>query len=99
MPPVYCVGTSNLGDFLNGLPVLSGMQKKFGKFDLLIKKEMSKFKGIIEFLEYQDIFNKIEFHDPKEDGDKIALLFASWHPQYPIKNYRNNPNRPTETCG
>jgi hypothetical protein len=94
--PIFVVGTTNLGDFLNGLPVLSGLQKTYGKFDLLIRSEMAKFKGIIEFLEYQDIFKSVSFTELNDDI--ICYIMASWHPKFQIKNYRNNLNRPTETC-
>jgi hypothetical protein len=31
---IHLNGTANLGDFLNGLPVLSGISKTYGKYDL-----------------------------------------------------------------
>jgi hypothetical protein len=35
---IYLSGTANLGDFLNGLPVMSGISKAHGKYELIIKK-------------------------------------------------------------
>lgn len=92
---IYVAGTTNLGDFLNSLPVLSGLEKTYGKFDLLLRPEMSKFNGIIEFLEYQNIFNSVKFG---RLDDKKSMVMASWHPHIKIKQNRNNSNRPTETC-
>jgi len=90
---LYLIGTANLGDFLNGMPVMSGLSKKFGKYDLIIKSPMKKFNGIKEFLMYQDIFSNVEFDDDVFIyGDLIQL--SSW----PIREDKNNPDRPIETC-
>jgi hypothetical protein len=89
---IYLNGTANLGDFLNGLPVLSGISKSYGKFDLIIKHEMKKFKELKEFLMYQDIFSSVEF-----DADIYfmgAIPMSSW----PIREDKGDPNRPIETC-
>ena len=89
---IYLNGTSNLGDFLNGLPVMSGISKTYGKYDLIIKHEMKKFKGLKDFLMYQDIFNSVEF-----DEDLFfsgAINMSSW----PMREDKNDPNRPIETC-
>ena len=56
---IYLNSTSNLGDFLNSLPVLSGLNKSNGKFELIIRADMKKFKGIKEFLMYQNIFSDV----------------------------------------
>lgn len=55
---IFVSGTSNLGDFLNAMPVLAGISKDVAKFDLVIKSEMRKFNGIKEFLLYQDLFTE-----------------------------------------
>jgi hypothetical protein len=90
---IYLSGTANLGDFLNGLPVMSGISKTYGKFELTIKKEMRKFKGIKEFLMYQDLFTDVSFDDEVfMYGDIIKM--SSW----PIREDKNNPDRPIETC-
>ena len=90
---IYLSGTANLGDFLNGLPVMSGISKTYGKFELTIKKEMRKFKGIKEFLMYQDLFTDVSFDDEVfMYGDIIQM--SSW----PIREDKNNPDRPIETC-
>jgi hypothetical protein len=90
---IYLSGTANLGDFLNGLPVMSGISKAYGKYELYIKKEMRKFKGIKEFLMYQELFSAVFFDDEVFlYGDIIHM--SSW----PIREDKNDPNRPIETC-
>jgi len=90
---LYLVGTANLGDFLNGMPVLSGLSKKFGKYDLIIKSPMRKFNGIKEFLMYQDLFSSVEFDDEVFMYGEVVQL-SSW----PIREDKKDPNRPIETC-
>ena len=86
-------GTSCLGDFLNAMPVLSGVSKKYGKYEFYIRKELRQFKGIKEFLMYQDLFTSVFFEDEVFlYGDIIQL--SSW----PMREDKNNPNRPIETC-
>jgi hypothetical protein len=89
---IYLNGTANLGDFLNGLPVLSGISNSYGKFDLIIKHEMKKFKGLKELLVYQDIFSSVEFDDDLFFSGVIQM--SSW----PIREDKNNLWRPIETC-
>jgi hypothetical protein len=89
---IYLNGTANLGDFLNGLPVLSGISKSYGKFDLIIKHEMRKFNGIKEFLVYQDIFSSVEF------DDDLFFTGATHMSSWPIREDKNNLWRPIETC-
>jgi hypothetical protein len=89
---VYLNCTSNLGDFLNAMPVLSGLSKELGKFDFIIKGEMKKFNGIKEFLMYQDLFSSVEFdNEIFLYGDFIQL--SSW-----TREDKEDPNRPIETC-
>ena len=89
---VYLSSTSNLGDFLNGFPVLAGLYKQHGKLDLTIKQDLNKFRGIKEFLNYQDIFSSVEFDsDVFMYGNVINL--SSW-----TREEQSNPNRPIETC-
>jgi len=90
---IFVSGTSNLGDFLNAMPVLSGVSKDVAKFDLVIKSEMRKFNGLKEFLLFQDLFTDVSFDDELfMYGDVINL--SSW----PIREDKEDPNRPTETC-
>jgi hypothetical protein len=90
---IYLSGTANLGDFLNGMPVMSGVSKTYGKYELFIRPEMRKFKGIKEFLMYQDLFKAVFFQDEVfMYGDIIQL--SSW----PMREDKNDSNRPIETC-
>jgi len=90
---IYLSGTANLGDFLNGLPVMSGISKAYGKYELTIRKEMKKFKGIKEFLMYQDLFTDVNFADDVFMYGSIFQM-SSW----PIREDKNDTNRPIETC-
>lgn len=89
---LYLNCTSNLGDFLQSLPVISGLVKKYGKVDFIIRSDMKKFKGLKEFLMYQDLFNSVDF-----DGDLFLygdiVILSSW-----TREDKNDPNRPIETC-
>jgi hypothetical protein len=84
--------TANLGDFLNVLPVLSGIYKSTGeKVYLIIRRDMRKFKGIRDLLMYQDIFEDVVFDDE-------VLMYgvkelSSW-----TREDKNDQNRPIETC-
>lgn len=89
---IYLNSTSNLGDFLNAMPVLSGICKANGKFDFFIKGEMKKFKGLKEFLMYQDLFSSVNFDDEVFLYGNIIGL-SSW-----TREDRNNTHRPIETC-
>ena len=70
---IYLNCTANLGDFVQSLPVLSGVVQKYGKVDFVIRHEMRKFKGIKEFLMYQNLFNSVEF-DEISDGKNIRFI-------------------------
>ena len=83
--------TANLGDFLNAMPVLSGLSKK-EKISLTIRPEMRKFKGLREFLMYQDLFSEVNFMDEVFLAGTIIEM-SSWYHEH-----KNNPLRPTETC-
>ena len=90
---VYLSGTANLGDFLNAMPVLSALSKKYGKINLIIRNGMRKFKGIKEFLIYQDLFSDVSFDDEVFMYGELIHL-SSW----PMREDKNEPNRPIETC-
>ena len=86
--------TANLGDFLNAMPVLSGMSKQENeKIHLIIRKEMRKFNGIKEFLMLQDIFEDVSFDDEIFMYQMNPINLSSWS-----RYDRNDPNRPIETC-
>ena len=87
---LYVNCTANLGDFMNAYPVLSGLSKK-EPLNLVIKKEMRKFKGFREFLMFQDIFQSVAFDD--EEFLYHPMILSSW-----TRMDRNSSIRPTETC-
>jgi hypothetical protein len=89
---IYLNCTANLGDFINSLPVLSGLKQKYGALHFIIRQEMRKFRGLIEFLMYQDLFSSVEFDDNVSVKDKPVIL-SSW-----TREDQNNPKRPIETC-
>lgn len=89
---IYLNCTANLGDFVQSLPVLSGMYDQYGKLTFIIRKEMKKFLGIKEFLMYQGIFEDILYDDEIIPYGNIYIL-SSW-----TREDKNNPNRPIETC-
>ena len=90
---IYLNSTANLGDFVQALPVLSGLYKKYGKIDFIIKGEMRKFKGIKEFLMYQDLFENVSFDDELFMYNLEGLVLSSW-----TREDKNDSNRPIETC-
>lgn len=91
---IYMNMTDSLGDFMNSFPVLKGIQNSYGKYDLVIKGTNRKFKGFKEMLEYQDIFETVNYDDEIFIGGDIVMLNVP-------SNYSeetNNVNRPAETC-
>lgn len=86
--------TANLGDFLNALPVLSGISKKESKkIHLIIRKEMRKFYGLRHFLIEQDMFESVSFDDEIFMYQMNIINLSSWS-----RYDRNDAHRPIETC-
>jgi hypothetical protein len=86
----YLNCTSNLGDFVNSLPVLAGLAK-IEPINLVVQKNCRKFKGFREFLLFQEMFSSVRFDD--EPMQHVYLPFSSW-----TREHRGNPMRPVETC-
>ena len=85
--------TANLGDFMNAMPVLSGIYKSYGPIEFIIRDDMRKFAGIKEFLMYQGIFKSVNFaNEVFLYGDDIKIL-SSW-----TREDQGSPIRPIETC-
>jgi hypothetical protein len=90
---VHLTSTANLGDFMNSMPVLSGLSKHINeKLDFIIRPDMRKFKGIKEFLQFQDIFKSVNFSDEVFLYGNIINL-SSW-----TRFDRGVSYRPFETC-
>jgi hypothetical protein len=65
--------TGTIGDFAAIWPTLSGLSKIYGPLDLTLPNCYAKqFNGIKEFLEYQDLFNNVDFDDREADLDVQA---------------------------
>jgi hypothetical protein len=88
---IYLNSTANLGDFLNSMPVLSGLSKQ-NELELIVRNEMKKFKGFEEFLVYQNLFKSVDFDNDIFMYGNITL-FSSW-----TREDQSNSNRPIETC-
>jgi hypothetical protein len=96
MITLYLNCTANLGDFVQVLPVISGFVKKYGKVNFVIRHDMKKFKGLVEFLKYQDLFETVCFDDEAtEYGSKLLPVYivSSW-----TREDKGDVNRPIETC-
>jgi hypothetical protein len=89
---VYVCQTDALGDFLNCVTVLSGLNKSYGKYDLIIKSRAKRFKGLREFLLYQNLFSNVYFDD-EVLIDSTTIMMGNWD----YREEGNNPNRPSET--
>jgi hypothetical protein len=90
---VHLNSTANLGDFMNALPVISGIVKKTGKIEFIIRSEMKKFNGIRDFLMYQDLFTDVVFDDDIFMYNVNCMVLSSW-----TREKRASPIRPIETC-
>ena len=88
---LYLKSTANLGDFLNSLPVMAGLNASYGPINLIIRSGMRKFNGIKEFLMYQGLFEQVSFED--EIYFNGVTEISSW-----AREDRNDMNRPIETC-
>lgn len=90
-------GTSNLGDFLNCLPVLSGLSKTYGDLILILQSDMQRFLGIKSLLEYQPCLSKVifedEIHQFEELKNQQVIPFNSW-----VRQEQTSKYRPIETC-
>lgn len=71
-------GSSNMGDFLNCLPVLSGIFLEYGPIDLVIQNDMKKFNGFKDLLSYQEMFSSVKLQSEEKSNLKSHLWFNSW---------------------
>lgn len=71
--------------------MLSGISQSFGKIDLCILHSMRKFRGIREFLLYQDIFSSVNFDDEIDPKDYWIINSLT-------REDKNSDVRPIETC-
>jgi hypothetical protein len=89
---LYAVhGTTNMGDFLNCLPVLSGIYNSYGKINLIIQNDMKRFNGFRDLLSYQEMFNSVKYES--EINTLVDYLpFNSW-----IEDFSYDGINPIET--
>jgi hypothetical protein len=90
---VYLNCTANLGDFVQSLPVLSGVHREYGPIEFYIRHEMRKFLGLKEFLMYQGIFSGVYFDDEEREVKPPVHILSSW-----TREDRAAAHRPIETC-
>ena len=90
---IYLSCTANLGDFLNAMPVLSGIYNSYGPIDFIIRDDMRKFNGIKEFLMYQNIFNSVNFANEIYLYGVDIINLSSW-----TREDKGASIRPIETC-
>lgn len=90
---IYLNCTANLGDFVQSLPVLSGVYQQYGPIEFYIRHEMRKFRGLREFLMYQGLFSGVYFDDEELEVQPPIHILSSW-----TREDRGAPARPIETC-
>ena len=88
---IYLNCTANLGDFLNAMPVLSGLSKDY-QLNLVVRHDTKKFKDFLEFLFYQNIFNDVDYDSNVRSMTDYVQL-SSW-----ARMDQTDPHRPIETC-
>jgi hypothetical protein len=85
--------TDSLGDFMNILPVFSGLYQKVGKIDLVVRDTTKRFNGFLDALQYQGIFNTTIDDSYEFDRSQYTQLKID----DPADESSDNPNRPGET--
>ena len=93
----YCPYTNNLGDFLNVMPVFSGLAKSLGDtIRLVVADEHKRIKGFREFFEYQPFFHEVLFRSEVLGMDENTYMIVAFS-EYEYKDLTTRPNRPIET--
>lgn len=96
MLKVYVPHTKNYGDFLNVMPVLSGLHNTFGKLKLVVADNLQMINGFREFMEYQDIFTEVHFAMEiigMRTEDYVHVVYSD----YEYRDLTEMPDRPIET--
>lgn len=87
-------GTSNLGDFFNSFPVLSGISKIYGNITLILQNDVVRFNGIKELISYQSFIDNVYFENEyKIISSEVIIPFNSW-----VEERITKEGRPMETC-
>lgn len=94
---VYVPRTYNFGDFLNVMPVLSGLHKSLNqKIKLVVPNSMKQIKGFRYFMEYQGFFSDVHFKEEILNMDEPSYIIITYS-DYDYKDLTERPNRPIET--
>lgn len=88
---IFVPRTHNFGDFLNTMPVISGLHKSLGqKIKLVVPNSMNQIKGFRNFMEYQGIFTDVYFRNEVFNMDEGSYIFVT----YSDEEFRNLTTRP-----
>lgn len=94
---IYEPRVQNFGDWLNGLPVVSGLYKSVGEpLKYVCNPALRRIKGFREFMEHQECISELLFRDEMIVMDEASYLTISYaNDEFKDLGYR--PNRPIET--
>lgn len=97
MLKILCDRTHNLGDFINVMPVFSGLAKACGDtIRLVVSDQHKKIKGFREFFEYQPMFHEVLFRSEVFGMREETYTIVSYSEEE-FKFLTERPNRPIET--
>lgn len=97
MLKIYCPWTNNLGDFLNVMPVFSGLAKSLGDtIRLVVADDHKKINGFKEFFLYQPMFEQVLFRSEVIGMEENTYTIVAYS-QEEFKHLTERPNRPIET--
>lgn len=96
MLKVAVLNTHNFGDFLNVMPVLSGLHKTFGPIKLVVSDMLQMINGFREFMEYQGIFSSVHF-SMEVIGMRHEEYVQVIYSDYEYRDLTEMPDRPIET--
>lgn len=94
---IYEPRVQNFGDWLNGLPVVSGLYKSVGEpLKYVCNPALRRIKGFREFMEHQECISELVYRDEMIIMDEASYLTLSYaNDEFKDLGYR--PNRPIET--
>lgn len=94
---LYEPRVENLGDFLNGLPVVSGISKAIGEpVKFVVNPALRKINGFREFMEFQPFISELVYRDEMVIMDEKSYLTLSYADNE-FKELTERPLRPIET--
>lgn len=94
---LYCPNVLNLGDFLNCMPVVSGLYKTWNEpLKFVVPDSMKIIKGFREFMEYQPMFDSVYFRSEILNMDESKYTIITYSKEE-FRGLTERPNRPIET--